>query len=182
MPRLNAGDKMPNFTFNTGYRTNVTMDSVLKGKTVIWVLRYMGCTVCRYDCKLIADRYNEFQAKGAQVFVLMQSDQEHIQNDLKNTNAWLPFEIISDPELAIYKALDIKPAKDMQELGGPNIEVLKAKGAAANAAGFSHGDYEGDELQLPAMFILDENGVVTYAHYATNIVDMPTVDELLAML
>ncbi len=182
MPRINVGDKMPNFTFNTGYRTNVSLDSVLKGKTVIWVLRYIGCTVCRYDCKLIADRYQEFQAKGAQVLVLMQSDQAHVQENMKATNSWLPFEIICDPEMAIYKALDIKPAKDMQELGGPDPEALKTKGAAAKAAGFSHGDYEGDELQLPAMFILDENGVVTYAHYATNIVDMPKVDDVLAML
>ena len=47
---------------------------------------------------------------------------------------------------------------------------------------FSHGDYEGDEQQLPAMFILDENGVATYVHYAANIMDMPTVDEVLNLL
>lgn len=90
MPRLAAGDKMPNFEFNTGYRTGVTLRGEWKGKIVLWVLRYIGCTVCRYDCKLIADRYDEFMKKDTKVFVLMQSDQEHIQNDMKNTNAWLP--------------------------------------------------------------------------------------------
>ena len=44
------------------------------------------------------------------------------------------------------------------------------------------GDYEGNELQLPAMFIVNEDGVVEYANYARNIVDLPTVDEVLAML
>ncbi|MBR3127512.1 MAG: redoxin domain-containing protein [Solobacterium sp.] len=182
MPRLAAGDKMPNFEFNTGYRTGVTLRGEWKGKIVLWVLRYIGCTVCRYDCKLIADRYDEFMKKDAKVFVLMQSDQEHIQNDMKNTNAWLPFEIISDPEMNIYKALDIKPAESMEALIGDRMEDLKAKSAKVKEAGFVHGDYEGDEQQLPAMFIIDENDVVTYAHYVANLMDMPNIDDLLAKL
>ena len=50
--------------------------------------------------------------------------------------------------------------------------VLKLKGD-----GFGEG-----WLQLPAMFIVNEDGVVEYANYARNIVDLPTVDEVLAML
>ena len=183
MTRLNVGEKFPNFTFDTGFKTGLTVEKEFIGKkTVVWVLRYIGCTVCRYDCKLIADRYAEFEAKNAQVFVLMQSDPQHIQDDLQRTNATLPFEIICDPEMKIYKELDIKPAASMEELAGGQMEKLMAKGKAAKEAGFSHGDYEGDEQQLPAMFILDENGVATYVHYAANIVDMPTVDEVLNLL
>ena len=70
----------------------------------------------------------------------------------------------------------------MEALLGDQLAALQKKGAAAAEAGFSHGDYEGDEQQLPAMFILDENGVATYVHYAANIVDMPTVDEVLNLL
>lgn len=42
--------------------------------------------------------------------------------------------------------------------------------------------YEGNEEQLPAVVIVDENGVIKYSHYAKNIVDMPTVDEMVNML
>ena len=59
---------------------------------------------------------------------------------------------------------------------------VSAKGEKAAACGFSHGDYEGNEQQLPAMFIVDEDGTVLYAHYARSIMDMPSVDEVLAML
>ena len=62
------------------------------------------------------------------------------------------------------------------------LDKLKEKGGKAREAGFVHGDYEGNELQLPAMFIVNEDGVVEYANYARNIVDLPTVDEVLAML
>ncbi len=184
MARINVGEKMPEFVFNTGYRNDVKLYDELADKTVIWVLRYMGCTVCRYDIHVVNERYEEFKAKGAKVFFLMQSDQAHIQEDFDRTDEHPEFEVISDPEMAIYKALDIKPAASMEELaGGPEgLEKLKAKGAKAAAAGFSHGDYEGDEQQLPAMFILDKDGTVVYARYAENIVDLPDVDGVLELL
>jgi peroxiredoxin len=90
MKKLMQGDRFPSFTFHTHLRDNLNSPEVLKGKTVFWVLRYIGCTVCRYDVKLIAERYQEFIDKNAQVYVLMQSDAEHVQNDLAKTDTHLP--------------------------------------------------------------------------------------------
>ena len=45
-----------------------------------------------------------------------------------------------------------------------------------------HGDYEGNEQQLPALFILDEAGTALYANYAQDPMDMPSLDEVLEML
>ena len=42
--------------------------------------------------------------------------------------------------------------------------------------------YEGNELQLPALFMTDKDLKVCYAHYGKNIMDMPTVDELIEMI
>lgn len=182
MAKYQVGDKMPQFVFDTAYQTQVKIDDVLEGKTVFWVLRYIGCTVCRYDVHLIQERYQEFKDKNAKVLVVMQSDQQHIQNDLKDIQ--LPFDIICDPEMKIYNELSIEPASSMQELGGgaDNIALLKEKGAKAAACGFSHGDYEGNEQQLPAMFIVDEDRTINYVHYAKNIMDMPTIDDVLKLL
>ncbi len=182
MAKLHVGEKMPDFTFHTGFEEGKTVYGSLKGKTVFWVLRYIGCPVCRYDVHMIAQRYDEFLAKGAQVFVVMQSDPEHVRNDLKATDATLPFDIICDEKLEIYNALSIEPAESMEALGGCVMDRLMVKGGKARELGFEHGDYEGNEQQLPAMFIVAEDGTVLYAHYAENIMDMPTVDEVLAML
>ncbi len=180
MAQLTVGDKMPNLQFNTAYKNDLHVQDILTGKTVFWVLRYIGCTVCRYDVHLIAQRYEEFKALGAQVFVVMQSDQVHVQKDLAEVK--LPFEIICDTDMNFYNTLDIAPAKSMEELVGDQMDQLQAKGAKAAEAGFKHGDYEGNEQQLPAMFIVDETGTITYAHYATTIVDMPNIDEVLNIL
>ena len=180
MAKIEIGQKMPNFKFNTGYRNDLYVKDILKGKTVFWVLRYIGCTVCRFDVHCIQQRYDEFKAKGAQVFVVMQSDQAHIQADLKDID--LPFEIITDPEMKIYNELSIEAADSMEALVGDRLADLQEKGGKAGALGFKHGDYEGNEQQLPAMFIVEEDGTVSYVHYAKNIMDMPSVDEVLSML
>jgi len=182
MAKVSAGEKFPIFTFNTNLRSGLDSASVLKGKTVFWVLRYIGCTVCRYDVHLIAKRYEEFRERGAQVFVVMQSDAAHVNNDLNSTGTVLPFEIICDPDQKIYDLLSIEPAPDMESLVGADRDKLMEKGSAAKECGFSHGDYEGNEQQLPAMFIVGEDGEILFAHYAATIADMPTVSDVLGML
>ena len=106
----------------------------------------------------------------------MQSDKAHIINELKDAN--IPFEIICDNKQEIYKTLEINPASSKEDMV-KDKEKLAAKVANAKALGFKHGDYEGDELQLPALLITDKDLKVTYVHYGNDITDMPIVDELI---
>lgn len=182
MARVRVNDAFPGFTFSTAYEDDLNSKDILKGKTVFWFLRYIGCTVCRYDVHLLQERYDEFLKKGAQVYVAMQSDREHVRKDLESTGTKLPFSIICDPEQKIYELLDIVPAESMEALTEGVREQLKEKGGKARELGFVHGDYEGNEQQLPALFIVNEDGTVAYAHYARNIMDMPLIDDVLAIL
>ena len=181
MAKLLQGDRFPALEAELLYAgKNVITDLFTEPKTVIWALRYIGCTVCRYDIHMAAKRYSEIQAKGAKIVFMLQSDKNLLQEELKDSP--LPFDIICDPSMKLYQALDIEPAQSMEALVGDRLDDLKAKGAAAAAAGFSHGKYEGNEQQLPAMFIVDKDGIVEKAIYAENIVGLPTLDELLTIL
>ncbi|MCR5795837.1 MAG: redoxin domain-containing protein [Solobacterium sp.] len=183
MTKIKANDVFPSFTFSTAMKDCLDTQDVCRGrKTVFWVLRYIGCTVCRYDVQLLSERYQEFTDRGAQVFVVMQSDRKHVLDDLAATDTVLPFEIITDPEQQIYRLLSIEPASSMEALAEGVMEQLREKARQARLRGFSHGDYEGNEQQLPALFIVDPGMVTRVAHYAQNIMDMPSIDEVLAML
>ncbi|MBR2668316.1 MAG: redoxin domain-containing protein [Solobacterium sp.] len=182
MTKLNQGEKFPNLQFDTADKQGLQVYDILKGKTVFWVLRYIGCPTCRLDVHQLAQRYTEIQDAGAQIYVVMQSDPEHIHKDLAKTNTVLPFEIICDPKQIFYSTLSVEPAKSTLKLAGSGIMKLLKRGKEARQAGFSHGDYEGNELQLPACFIVGEDGTAEYVHYARNIADMPTIDELLGIL
>ena len=179
--KLVKGDKFPNFTVNTAFENGLTIEKIVDGKpTMFMVLRYIGCTVCRYDVHVLTERYNEFVEKGVNVVVVMQSKPEIVQRDLAGDT--LPFHLICDEAQEIYKTLEINAAANMQELLGDGMAKLQEKGAKAAAAGFAHGDYEGIEEQLPAFFYVDSDLTVKEAHYAKGIMDMPTVDEMLAKI
>ena len=181
MAKLVKGDKFPNFTVNTAFENGLTIEKIVDGKpTMFMVLRYIGCTVCRYDVHVLTERYNEFTEKGVNVVVVMQSKPETVQRDL--AGGTLPFHLICDEAQEIYKTLEINAAKDMAELLGDGMEKLQAKGAKAAEAGFVHGDYEGIEEQLPAFFYVDADLTIKEAHYAKGIMDMPTVDDMLAKI
>lgn len=180
MEKYKVGDLFPDITFKTAYKQDIHTKDILKGKTVFWVLRYIGCPVCRLDVTLIAKRYEEFREKGAQVFVVMQSDQEHIREALKDVE--LPYEIICDDDMKFYEQLHILPAGSFEVLAGKMNEEFMEKSTQAKEAGYFHGDYEGDELQLPALFIVDSTGKIEHAHYAGELMDMPDIDEVLGLL
>lgn len=181
MAKLKVGDKFPNFKVDTAFENGLTIEQIVDGKpTMFMILRYIGCTVCRYDVHMLTQRYNEFKDKGVNVVVVMQSTPDKVQRDLAGDT--LPFYLICDSQQEIYKALDILPAADMRALVGGDMAGLQAKSAAAAAAGFKHGDYEGNEQQLPAFFYVDGDLTVKEAHYAKTIVDMPTIDDMLAKI
>ncbi len=181
MSKLLVGEKMPNFTVNTVNENGVTIEKLVDGKkTMFMVLRYIGCTVCRYDVHLLTRKYQEFINKNVNVVVVMQSTPEIVQRDLNGEI--LPFNLICDEAQEIYKTLEINPAPDMPSLVGDGRALLKEKGTAATQAGFVHGDYEGIEEQLPAFFYVDKDLTVLEAHYAKSLMDMPTIDEMLAKI
>jgi Peroxiredoxin len=185
MAKLSVGDKMPNFVFNTAYETNKSVEEVIQAKkrTVFWVLRYIGCPPCRLDVQELADAYREFLDLDSQIYVVMQSEPASVREDLQDTK--LPFDIICDTDMAIYKSLEI-PATASREERMPadpeDIAKFEAKKRKATEAGIAHGKYEGNENQLPALFVVERDGTVSYAHYAKNSIDMPTVEEMLQVI
>ena len=77
MPRLNVGDKMPDFEFATPYSpANRLSETVQKcpGKTALVFLRYYGCRMCQLDMIDYQERYGAIAAAGGQLLIALQSD------------------------------------------------------------------------------------------------------------
>lgn len=177
MARLAVGEKMLDFTAAGAFGPEEELSSrVGKGKTAIVFLRYYGCTLCQYDIHTYAEHYQEIVGDTGKLFVVLQSTPESIKKQM--TRETLPFEIICDPEGKLYKEFEINPAKDKEELGGGNV-VAKVTEARKL---FSHGDYEGEELQLPAAFVVKSDLTITYAKYGKDGADVPTPQELEQLL
>lgn len=176
--KLEVGSKMPDFTVDTAFKRNRSLkDMAGENKTAVLFLRYAGCTLCRFDMRILKEAYDKIKEPGGKVLVVLQSDPDKLSKEIDE--GYYPFEVICDPGQELYKQLEIKPADSQEEMIGPDsMEKLKK----VQESGLTHGDYEGNEMQLPAAFVVDKDLNVLYAHYAANITDMPGIDELVHLL
>ena len=177
--KVKVGDKFPNLAMTDVFGNTVNVEEIDAEKTMIWVFRYVGCPICQLDMHEMSLEYDKVKEKGCALYVVLQSDVEHTKAYLEQNP--MPFTLILDPEMKIYKELEVEPASSKISFPG-NLPKVMGKVKKAGKLGFEHGDYEGDEMQLPALFILDQDKTVTYAHYAKSLSDMPEVSEMIALL
>lgn len=179
MSQLQVGDKMPDFTYDTPFARGLKLsDTAAEAtRTALLFLRYYGCTVCQYDLLMMSRQYEEISAHGGQLLAVLQSDPDKLAPQLEENP--LPFPVICDPEQTLYHRFEIKKASDMEAMGDARVWEKIEK---ATALGLTHGEYEGEELQLPAAFVFTPDLTLTYAHYAATAGDIPDPKELAALL
>ncbi len=180
MTRLTAGQFMPDFTFDTPFETGRTLAQTVRqaeGKTALVFLRYYGCPLCQYDIHQYAKQYSALTQAGGQLLVVLQSDPAALAAQLAPDS--LPFHLVCDPDQRLYRQFDIAPAPSQAKMAGAKTLLKLAK---VSAAGYKHGAYEGDELQLPAAFILDRDRKLEYVRYGKTVDDVPTPKELAQLL
>jgi len=185
MPRAAAGDRFPDLAFETYSGERCTVYEVVRRRkhTVFWVMRFIGCRFCQYDIDMLAWQYARFTDKDTQVFAVLQSSRESITG-LKG-DFQVPFDVVCDTDHAFYQALDIRAAatkEDRMPASPEGLAQLKAKQEAVAARGYQRKTGEGEAQQLPALFIVDQEGKIEYAHYAVNSIDIPDFDEILRLV
>ena len=182
MPKLHVGEKMPDFAYETPFEKGLTIGRAagrVKGKTAVIFMRYYGCTMCQYDIHLFKTQHDKIAATGGQMLVVLQSDPARLAAQVKPGD--LPFDIICDPDQALYKAFDIQPAVS-KEAASDEQTIAKRAERDAYPVKFVHGEYEGNELQLPATFIVEPDLTITFAAYHKGNGGVPSPDELAALL
>ena len=178
--------KAIDFRFDTATQKNLLLsEEVKKAKyTFLIFLRYYGCTSCQVDLLDLTAEYEKFRAKDAQILVVLQSKPEILSAGIDAHN--IPFALISDPEQKLYPLYQVEAADGYDGLKAGMTEEdgakFEAKIARANAAGLTHGEYEGNEYQKPAYFLIDQDMNLLKEHLAKNIADMPLAEDYLEML
>lgn len=173
--RLAAGMQAPNFAYTSlsGQPLELYKTSRRK-KAVLYFLRYIGCPICQMKIGEIARDYDRFEAAGLAVYVVLQSDPASVKEGL--AGAIPPFSIVCDPKEKIFSLYGVEPGNIFQYLA-PSA-VMKA--LKASSRGFKHGKKEGQEMQLPAVFIISPGETITYAYYGKNIGDVPDNEVILS--
>lgn len=180
MGRLTVHETMPNFTYATPFADGLMLEETLQrvpGKTALVFLRYYGCPICQLDLHEYAEVYEQISATGGQLLVVLQSDPKNLAERIEPGT--FPYDIICDPEMKLYQMLSVDPAASMLKM--MSFSAVK-KVVRSAKRGFKHGDYEGNEQQLPAAFIMTKDRKLTFVRYGKDAGDVPTSDELITRL
>ena len=180
MAKYTPGQIMPDFTYCTPFAQNKSFSETVAacpGKTAVVFLRYYGCPICQLDLHTLGQAHKEITAGGGQLLVALQSEPKGLAEQI--TPDTFPYDIICDPEMKLYETLSIEPAPSMAKM--ISFKALK-KIIKSTKAGYKHGAYEGNEQQLPAAFVMTPDRKLTYVRYGKDAGDVPTPEELAALL
>lgn len=171
---LEAGMKMPDFTYDTPFTSGLRFVEECGGRPVVLLFhRYYSCSVCNAAMDRLAADYDAVTAAGGQVKVVLQSAPERVREAMGGENRF-PFDVVCDPERTLYERFSVFPADTMFDLAGDDLQALLPMAAGMFfGSGREDAPHEGLQDQLPAWFAVDGDGVVRCAHYGESIFDVP---------
>ena len=90
----------------------------------------------------------------------------------------LPFTMVSDPDRRLYQAMEV----GFMSLGSTFSPAMFVKVGSALASGHGIGLPYGDIRQLPALFIIDTNGIINFSHYGKDAADHLHPEQIIARI
>lgn len=156
----------------------IVLEDMIRGKkTALYILRFYGCKLTRYEIDLLKREYDKIIGKGAQVIVAVQSSRAVMLQEI--TDHPLPFEVICDPKGKLAEKFGIGVADGIEQLSGPKTEE---KMKICEERNIVHGYDEGNPNQLPGVVFFDEKGEMVKVIKGTEGGDVPDPDETAAIL
>jgi peroxiredoxin len=170
--RLKKGDLALDFTFTDQSGNQISLDAFLKeGKTILYFLRYIGCPVCQYEISKLTHKGELIESHNIQVIVILQSKVENV--NAHHIVSQFPFTIACDPKGELFQLYHVPTGNILSYIAG------FSKGLKVIFKGMKHGRFEGKEMQLPADFLIDKDGIIQFAHYGKNPGDSTPIEKIL---
>ena len=166
---LAVNDKAPSFSATDQNGKSVSLEDLIsKGPVVLVFYRGQWCPYCNKQLSQLQDSISLILSKGATLVAVTPEISENVQKTISKTNASYP--ILSDKDLKIMKLYDVAYAVDSK-----TIEKYKKYGIDFNQA---NGD-NGANLPVPAIYIVNKSGIITYVHFDADYTKRGSVKEIL---
>lgn len=169
---IQIGEQMPEFLLPNALGTIINSEDILKnGKMILVFYRGNWCPYCNLELKFLQDNLFRIKDKGATLIAISPQSPDHSLSMTEKNN--LEFEVLTDTDNNFAKKLGI--AFLLQNFVLPYYKEL-----GINLANFNKN--EDNTLPVPAVFVVNENRVVTYKFLDVNYMNRVEVEELIQAL
>jgi len=169
---LNVNDAAPDFTATNQLGKKINLKKQLKkGDVVLMFYRGQWCQYCNKQLAQMEDSIALIKGKGATVLAITPESPENISLTVRKTNA--NYSLIYDEGLKIMNAYKVAYQEDDKALKaykGYGIDLLEANGN------------NGANLPVPAVYIINKQGKITYRFFDVNYTKRSSIKEILAHL
>ncbi|MDI9341651.1 MAG: peroxiredoxin family protein [Sediminibacterium sp.] len=169
---LNIGDVAPDFTAKNQSNKDISLKTLLQSGSVV-LLFYRGewCPYCNRQLKALEDSLTFIKAKGANIIAVSPEKTENIYKTVEKTKA--TYHIVTDEQSLIMKAYKVAyelDEKTTEKYKGYGINLVERNGT------------NGNNLPVPAVYIINKEGKVTYRYFDSNYKNRASVKEILKNL
>lgn len=170
---LSVNAKAPDFSAKDQNGKTITLQSVLEKNSVVLVF-YRGewCPFCSKELSALEDSLKFIIANGATVIAVSPEKPENIAKTVTKTKA--SYSVLHDEGLKIMKRYDVAFQVDTA-----TISKYKTYGLDFSLA---NGETNGANLPIPAVYIINKKGLISYRYFDANYRKRPSVKELLGHL
>jgi peroxiredoxin len=178
---LKPGDRAPEFTLRdalTGKPVRST-DLLALGSLVLKFFRGRWCPYCVTELETWRDLHPELRKRGA--FFVAISPQTPRQNDFTLQQHTLPFPILSDPAATVAEGFGI--AYTVPETHRRYYQSILVNIPFINSGGtYQTAPETSWRLPLPAVFVINQQGIITYAEAHADFRVRPEPADVLAAI
>ena len=169
---LKVNDKAPNFSAKDQNGKTVELNKLIKsGSVVIVFYRGEWCPYCNKQLMELEDSLALITSKEASIIAVSPEKQENITKTIQKTKA--TYSIISDDSLKIMSAYKVAFELDEQ-----TNEKYKKWGINLSDKNGNNGN----NLPVPAVYIINKEGKITYRYFDVNYKKRVSVSEILSHL
>ncbi len=169
---LSLNQRAPDFAARDQFGQMVSLkDELKKGAVVILFYRGQWCPYCNKQLMRFEDSLHMIRAKGANLLAITPEAQEGVSKTTEKTKA--SFQILSDNDLEIMKSYGVSFAVDsitVERYKRVNIDLERVNGS------------NGANLPVPAVYIINRDGIVIFRYFDPNYRNRVSVREVLSHL
>lgn len=169
---LKVLERAPLFVAQDQYGKSVSLkDQLLHGSVVIVFYRGQWCPYCNKQLSKLEDSLSLINSKGATLLAITPEKPENISKTIAKTKASYP--ILFDEDLKIMKSYDVAFGLDSN-----TIARYKKFGIDFE----SSNGINGAKLPVPALYIINQKGVIIFRHFDPDYTKRVSVKEILSHL
>lgn len=166
---LFLNSKAPDFKAKDQNGKDIRLKDLLKkGKVVLVFYRGEWCPYCNKNLRRLSDSLQLIVDKGATLVAVSPEQPESISKTIEKTGA--QYTVLHDENLKIMKAYEVEfevPENTLKRYRNGGIKIDETNG--------KNGNY----LPIPATYIIDKEGNITYRFFNQDYKKRPSVKEII---